>query len=86
MKDTDNPNLNNAAHDRHEWWEAKQKEHDARVREMSAEEQMEANNAWNDFRTEMDGAADWTEAKWDQFVAKVEQWWNKGEVKADEAV
>lgn len=86
MIDQDNPNLNNAAHDRREWWEAKQKEYAAKRQEEGAEATMEANDGWSDLNAEFDAAVDKGEAEWDQFVAKVQQWWNKGEVKADEAV
>ena len=84
--DTDNPNLNNAAHDRREWWEAKRAEHTARMEKMDAEQRMEHNDAFDNFSEEFDAATDWTEASWDQFKAKVEGWWNKGEVKTDEAI
>jgi hypothetical protein len=43
-------------------------------------------NIFKDFSKEFDAAGDWTEASWDQFKAKVEGWWNKGEVKTDEAI
>lgn len=84
--DTDNPNLNNAAHDRKEWWEAKKAEHAARVEKMDAEKRMEANDAFNSLSEEFDAAGDWTEASWDEFIAKVQAWWNEGEVKTDEAI
>jgi hypothetical protein len=84
--DTDNPNLNNAAHDRKEWWEAKKAEHAARVEKMDAEKRMEANDAFNNFSEEFDAAGDWTESSWDEFKAKVQAWWNEGEVKTDEAI
>jgi hypothetical protein len=53
---------------------------------MDAEKRLEANDAFEDFSKEFDAAGDWTEASWDQFKAKVEGWWNKGEVKTGEAI
>lgn len=87
--DTDNPNLNNAAHDRREWWEAQNKKYKAQREQARAEGRMESNDAdesWSNFETEMDAAGDWTEAKWDEFTATVSAWWNENEVKADHAI
>ncbi len=84
--DNDNPNLNNAAHDRKEWFESKKAEHQARVEKMEASEKMEANNGWQNFSDEFDAATDWTDASWDEFTAKVGKWWNAGEVKVDESI
>ena len=84
--DTDNPNMNNAVHDKHEWWEAKKAEHHARQEKMSAEEKMASNDAFEDLSTEFDAVTDWTEANWDLFTAKVSKWWNAGEIKADETI
>jgi len=53
---------------------------------MDAEERIRANDAFQDFSEEFDATTDWTAAQWDMFKAKVTQWWNKGEVKADEAL
>lgn len=39
-----------------------------------------------DFSAEADAAGDWVEADWDQFKARVQQWTNKAEVKADDAI
>jgi len=82
----DNPNMNNATHDRREWWEAQKVEHQARLEKMDAEERMAANNAFQDFGTEFDATTDWTDATWDQFKAKLSKWWNAGETKVDESI
>ena len=84
--DTDTPNLNDAAHDRKEWWEAKIAEFEARLEKMDAERRLEANDALKDLRAEFDAATDWTEASWDEFKAKTQAWWNKTEVKIDETI
>lgn len=84
--ETDTPNINNAAHDNMEWWNAKKAEHKARIATMKAEEKMATNDAFQDLSTEVEGAAEWTEAQWDGFKAKVSKWWNAGEVAVDESI
>lgn len=84
--DNDTPNINDASHDNQEWWNAKRTEIEAEMEKMDAKERMAANDAFQDFSAEVDAAADWTEAQWDQFKAKVSQWWNKGETTTDEAI
>ena len=84
--DTDNPNVNNAAHDKKEWWEAKKAEQAARVEKMDAERRMEANDAFENLNKEFEAAGDWTEASWDEFKAKAQALWNEGEVNGDEAI
>lgn len=84
--DTDTPNMNNAAHDKKEWWEAKKAEHQARTEKMNAEEKMAANDGFENFSKEFDAATDWTEANWDLFTAKVSKWWNAGETEVDKAI
>ena len=82
----DNPNLNNAGHDRKEWWSAKKAEHEARLEKMDAEKRLAANDAFNNFSKEFDAATDWTDASWNQFTAKVSKWWNVGEIKVDNSI
>lgn len=82
----DTPNLNNAAHDKREWWNAKKAEIMAHNDRLDAEARMEANNALEDLSAEFDAAADWTEAAWNEFSAKVSKVWNAGEVEVDEAI
>lgn len=84
--DTDNPNLNNAAHDNMEWWNAKRAEYKAEMDKMDAEKRLKANDALENLSAEADAAADWTEAQWDKFKAKASQLWNAGEQKVDESI
>ena len=84
--DNDDPNINNAAHDRREKWDAQKKQMDAQAEEMDAEKRMKYNDGMDNFSTELDAAGDWTEAQWDQFTGKVSEWWNEGEIKTDEAI
>lgn len=84
--DTDNPNLNNAAHDHREWWESFKKEHEAKMDKMEASKRMEANDAFKNFSEEVDAASDWVEADWEQFKARVSKWSNELEINADEAI
>jgi hypothetical protein len=84
--DTDNPNLNNAVHDRKEWWKAKEAEYSAKMEKMDAERRLSANDAFKNLGEEFDAMEDWTEASWDEFKAKVQAWWNKTEVDTDEAI
>jgi hypothetical protein len=39
-----------------------------------------------DFRSEAEAGKDWMAADWEQFKARVQQWTNKAETKADEAI
>ncbi len=82
----DNPNVNANVENTVEWWAAKKDEMLARLEKMDAEQRMEANDAFKNLSEEFDAATNWTEASWDIFKAKVEQWWNEGETKTDETV
>jgi len=84
--DDDNPNLNNAEHDYQEKWQAKRKEMDAKEDQLDAEQRMEYNDAMDNFSEEFDASTDWTEAKWDEWSAKVSKWWNDFEGETDNAV
>jgi hypothetical protein len=86
MNDSDNPNLNNAAHDQRERWEAMRQEMDAKADKLNAEQRMHYNDGLKNFSEEADAAGDWLEADWDQFNARVKKWWNGFEVEADEAI
>lgn len=70
--------------DRRDRWEAIRKEYDAKRDAISAERRMEANDAFNNFSEEADAGGDWAEAKWDEFLAKVEKWWNELEITGHE--
>ena len=84
--DHDNVNLNNAAEDQREWWEAYHKEQRAKAEKMDAEQRMKYNDALDNFSEEVDAASDWVAADWDQFKARVAKWSNDFELKADKAV
>ena len=84
--DTDSVNLNDAAEDRQEWWEAVRKEQEARADKMDAEEKLKHTSMIHDFSEEMKHAGHWLEADWDEFKARVEKWSNSAQVKADEAI
>lgn len=83
---TDNPDMNDRSEDHAEWWEGVKKEEAAKNEKMDAEERLEHNRMLEDFSAEADAAGDWVEADWDQFKARVQQWTNKAEVKADDAI
>lgn len=83
---SDSPNLNNWKHDNNEWWNSFKKEQQAKNEALDAEKRLERNKALDNFGEEAAAAADWTEAKWDEFKAKVSKWSNQAEMKADEAV
>lgn len=84
--DTDNPNMNDKSEDYAAWWEGVKKEEVAKAEQMEAEEKLKHNKMFEDFSAEAEAAKEWTAAQWEQFKARVQQWTNKGEVKADEAV
>lgn len=75
----------NQLHDRKEKWEAIVRERQAELDKLDAEARLEANNALNDFKAEADAAGDWLEADWDQFVARVDKWWQSLELTGHEA-
>lgn len=84
--DIDTPNMNDASHDMHEWWEGVKKEQTAKIEKMDAEERMKHHKILEDFGTEADAAKDWVQADWDQFKGRVQQWTNEGEIAADQAI
>jgi len=60
-----------------ELWAAKRAEYDAEAEKLTAEARMEYNDLFDNFGAEVDAAADWTEATWDQLMAKADQAWQK---------
>lgn len=60
-----------------ERWEAIRREYDAKAERLDAERRLEYNNAFDNFREEIDAAGDWTEAVWDEFTAKVDRKWQE---------
>lgn len=60
-----------------EKWAAMRREYDAKAERLAAQRKMEYNNAFEDFSTEVEGAAEWTDAAWDEFTAKVDKKWQE---------
>jgi len=60
-----------------ELWAAKRAEYDAKADMLEAEVRMEYNDLFDNFDKEVEAAADWTEAAWDQLLAKADQEWQK---------
>jgi hypothetical protein len=83
---SDNPNMNDRNEDHMEWWEGVMKEEAAKAEKMDAEERMSHTKMMEDFGAEASAAKDWAAADWDQFKGRVQQWTNKGEMKADDAI
>ena len=69
-----------------EWWEGVLKEQAAKAQKMGVEERMEHNRMLDDFSAEASAAGDWAEADWEQFKARVQQWTNDAQMKADRAM
>ena len=60
-----------------ELWAARRAEYDAKADMLEAEVKMEYNDLFNNFDKEVAAATDWTEAAWDQMLAKADQAWQK---------
>jgi hypothetical protein len=60
-----------------EKWAAMRQEHDAKAEKLNAEKRIDYNNAFDDFEEEVSAAADWTDATWDEFKAKVDRKWQE---------
>lgn len=63
-------------------WEAKRQEFDAMADKLDAEKRMEYHNAMEDFSAEIEAGADWVRADWEQFIARVNKWWNQSKIAA----
>jgi len=66
-----------------ELWAAKRAEYDAKADMLEAEVRMEYNDLFDNFDKEVDAAADWSEAAWDEMLAKADQAWQKFALKMD---
>lgn len=84
--ENDNPNINKASHDQQEWWDSYKNEQQAKLDKMDAEKRLEANDGFENLQKEVEAAADWTEAQWDEFKAKAQKWSNELEIDTDEAI
>lgn len=71
--------------DSKEKWEAIVREYQAEIDKLDAEARLEANEVLNNFRAEAEAAGDWMVADWDQFLARVDKWWNSLEIAGHEA-
>lgn len=60
-----------------ELWAAKRAEYDAKADKLDAEARMEYNDMFDNFGNEVAAAADWTEATWNELLAKADQAWQK---------
>ena len=66
--------------DQIEKWDAIRREYVASQEKIAAENKMEANDAFENFSKEAEAAGDWAEADWDQFLARVDKWWQSLEI------
>ncbi|MBP7770461.1 MAG: hypothetical protein KA066_00950 [Candidatus Pacebacteria bacterium] len=69
-----------------DWWEGVFKEESAKLDKLDAEQRMEHNKVLDDFSAEASAAADWAEADWEQFKARVQQWTSGAQMKVDETL
>mgnify|MGYP003396186650 CR=1 FL=1 len=69
-----------------EWWQGVLREESAKAAKMDAEQRLQHNKMLEDFGAEASAATDWVEADWEQFKARVQQWTNEAQLKADEAI
>lgn len=67
-----------------EKWEAERKILDAKADQLDAEARLKYNDAMDNFSKEVDATTDWTEAKWNEFSARVKKWWNDMEISSNE--
>ncbi|MCI5051492.1 MAG: hypothetical protein MRY57_04240 [Candidatus Pacebacteria bacterium] len=68
-----------------EKWNAIVQEMDARADKINAETRLKYNDAMKNFSEEVNAGADWLEADWDEFTARVTKWWNDFQITIDEA-
>lgn len=59
------------------FWDAILKEQEAELAQVDAEEKMKRTNVLEEMKKQFDATTDWTEAKWEQFTAKISQWANE---------
>jgi hypothetical protein len=60
-----------------ELWEAIVKEEEAKIAQLDAEKKMERAEVLDEMKNQFDATTDWTEAKWDEFTAKISKWYNE---------
>lgn len=69
--------MNDANNNYKELWEAIAKEQKAKLEQLDAERKIERAKVLDEMKKEFDATVDWTEAKWDQFMARVSEWSNE---------
>lgn len=60
-----------------ELWQAIVDEQEAKLQQLDAEKRMERAGVLDEMKEQFDATTDWTEAKWDEFMAKVSKWSNE---------
>ena len=69
--------LDSKSQDYKELWAAKRKEYDAKAERLDAESRLKYNDAFENFGEEVEAGADWTEAGFKEFMAKVDKNWQE---------
>lgn len=62
-------------------WEAMLAEYDAKADKMDAETRLKYNDWRENMQAELEASGDWTEATWDEFVAKAKKQWHELAIK-----
>lgn len=60
-----------------ELWEDILEEEKAKLDQLDAEKKMERADSLEEMERQFDATTDWTEAKWDEFKAKISKWSNE---------
>jgi predicted DNA-binding protein YlxM (UPF0122 family) len=60
-----------------ELWEAIVKEQEAKLELLDAQKKMERAEVLDEMKDQFDATTEWTEAKWDEFIAKISRWYNE---------
>jgi len=63
-----------------EKWDAMRREYDAKADKLDAENRLDYNKSFDNFGEEVSAAADWTEASWREFTAKVDRQWQEMQI------
>lgn len=66
-------------------WEALMQEYVARAERLDAEARLRYNDWQEDMSAEFQAVTDWSEAAWDEFVAKAEQKWHELQLDSNES-
>ena len=71
--------------DQMEKWDAMRREYVAKQEKIAAENKLEANDAFANFSKEVEAAGEWSEAQWDEFMARADTWWQSLELAGHDA-